>query len=99
MPADLVAVRIAVPKSVGPRVVSAQTLPLGWREYPAPDELADIGDGWLRAGKSLLLSVPSAVVPEEQNVLVNPQHRDFARLRIIGTSPFAFDKRLFARRR
>ncbi len=55
-----------------------------------------IGDAWIRAQRSLALRVPSAVVPEEYNLLVNPVHPRFSELRIIGSpEPVVFDPRLF----
>jgi len=53
-----------------------------------------IGDAWLIEGRSALLSVPSTVVPSSRNWLINPSHRDAARLVIAGVGKFPFDKRL-----
>lgn len=54
-----------------------------------------IGDSYLRDKSSLLLRVPSAIIPEETNVLINPLHRDFGKVIIRAANPFAFDSRLF----
>ncbi len=53
-----------------------------------------IGDGWLETGASLALKVPSAVVTEEHNYVLNPGHPDFSRLDISPAAPFTFDWRL-----
>jgi RES domain-containing protein len=53
-----------------------------------------IGDRWLAAGKSLLLRVPSAIVPDAYNVLINPLHPDAAKLKIVKRQHVPFDKRL-----
>jgi len=74
--------------------VRERDLPSGWQRWPAPPELQAVGDSWAASGKSALLAVPSAVVPEERIFLVNPAHRDFRRLRIGEAQPFAFDARL-----
>lgn len=68
-------------------------LPQDWRENLAATRR--VGDDWLRSGASLLLPVPSALVPETRNVLFNPLHPDAARPRIGGTSRYPFDPRLF----
>jgi RES domain-containing protein len=70
------------------------SLPVDW---PA-DTLATqaIGDDWLASGRTLLLEVPSALVPETWNVLICPQHRDFHRLKIVARYDHAFDARLFS---
>ena len=54
-----------------------------------------IGNEFLKNKKSLLLKVPSAIIPEESNVLINPAHPDFKRVKIIKASLFQYDTRLF----
>jgi RES domain-containing protein len=53
-----------------------------------------IGDRWLDGGKSALLRVPSAILPDVFNYLINPLHRDAKRIRIISTKGIETDKRL-----
>ncbi len=60
-------------------------LPAGWQAEPPPAELHLIGDEWVRSNRSLALRVPSAVVPEEANYLVNPSHPRAGEIRIVGT--------------
>jgi RES domain-containing protein len=54
-----------------------------------------VGDAWLASGRSALLRAPSFIVPESVNVLVNPAHRDAARLAVASIRPFSFDSRLW----
>ena len=54
-----------------------------------------IGNEFLKNKKSLLLKVPSAIIPEESNVLINPAHPDFKRVKIIKAALFQYDTRLF----
>ena len=68
--------------------------PKDWRESPPPARLREIGDAWIEAGKSVALRVPSALVPDESNFLLNPRHADFARLRTSKPVPFRYDARL-----
>lgn len=53
-----------------------------------------IGDDWIKRNSSLLLKVPSVVINEEFNFLVNPIHRDFGKVKILSKQPFNFDERL-----
>jgi len=53
-----------------------------------------VGDQWLAAGEALALSVPSAVVPEERNLLLNPLHPQVARIRVLAQDRFQFNPRL-----
>lgn len=73
-------------------------LPASWQTSPAPPELARLGDDWIRSGRSAALRVPSAVVPQQTNLLLDPRHRDFATLRFGPPESFRLDRRLLRRR-
>ena len=72
-------------------------LPGNWKSYPAPPELARLGDSWVSSGSSLALRVPSVVIEQECNLLVNPDHADFGKVIIGSAIPFQFDERLARR--
>jgi len=55
-----------------------------------------IGDEFIKQNQSLLLKVPSAVIHEEYNFLVNPLHPDFKKVKLTKTKSFWPDKRLFS---
>jgi RES domain-containing protein len=74
--------------------VALSGLPRHWRSDPAPPEIRSIGDEWVRTRSSVVLQVPSALVPGENNFLLNPEHQDFARLRFGKPLAFRFDSRL-----
>lgn len=94
-PRGLVAIPVEVPDDLPRTEWTAADLPRDWRRYPAPARLQALGSAWLREGKTALLYVPSAVVPEERNVLVNPRHDD-ARTLVLGEPrPFVFDPRMW----
>lgn len=58
-------------------------LPPSWKRMPATRATAAFGDEWIQSARSAVMRVPSAVVPEEWNYLVNPAHPDFPKL-VIG---------------
>ncbi len=60
-----------------------------------PDAPQEVGDAWLRAGRSAVLRVPSALVPGGWSLLLNPRHADAAQARIEAVEPFVFDARLW----
>jgi RES domain-containing protein len=95
IPDDLFAVSMEAPEDVSTERLGPEDLPKGWRNYPAPNKLKDLGNKWIVEQRSLLLIVPSAVNPEENNILVNPLHPEFERLRIISENPFHFDPRMW----
>ncbi len=71
-------------------------LPPEWREQPPPPTTRQIGDAWVKSGRSAVLEVPSVVVPGESNYLLNPSHPDFQSIRIGQSQPFPFDARLIS---
>lgn len=95
-PADLVAMEIQLPDDPGLGASAEPArFPSGdWRDYPAPDWQAELGDLWIADGEFLWLAVPSAIVPEEHNILLNPGHPAMSRVRVRSTRQFTFDKRL-----
>ncbi|MGO9422766.1 RES family NAD+ phosphorylase [Roseiarcus sp.] len=60
-----------------------------------PSDMTAFGDAWITAGRSAVLSVPSVIVPESRNLLLNPAHREAGRATIAAIRPFAFDGRLW----
>lgn len=94
-PRGLVALPVEVPDDLPRTEWTASDLPRDWRRYPAPARLQASGSAWLRSLNTALLFVPSAVLPEERNVLINPRHED-ARTLVLGEArPFAFDPRMW----
>lgn len=75
-------------------VVDPASLPSHWREFPASSALREIGDQWAAERRSVVLQVPSAIVPNENNQLILPSHRDFGQVTIGPPTPFQFDTRL-----
>jgi RES domain-containing protein len=63
-------------------------------QLPHLTETRRIGDEWLKAGQHLALSVPSSIVPQELNLLLNPAHPRFSQLMITTPVGFAIDPRL-----
>jgi RES domain-containing protein len=84
--------RIEGPDSLSIEKVEAGSLSLNWADDMSITQTT--GDRWLGEGRSLLLQVPSVLVPETWNVLVNPQHAEATRLKITATYEHAFDVRL-----
>lgn len=75
------------------QVINLKQLKYRWQADDAYTRF--IGDEFLKQQTSLLLQVPSAIIPEENNVLINPKHKDFSKLKIIENRNFNFDLRLF----
>ncbi len=95
LPKDLVMIRLEIPGNSTIKSIRVDELPTDWKRYPSPGCVKRIGDEWLAGMESLMLSVPSTVIPEELNLLINPGHTDFSTVIIEEIRPFTFDERLF----
>lgn len=85
---------IEAPDYISLKKVPANELPENWHETSSAPVCRTIGDKWIESGSSLLLSVPSAIIRDEFNLLINPAHPDFKKLSIKEVIDFEFDKRL-----
>lgn len=94
VPRDLIAMGIEVPDGFGADRVVVDDLPVGWNALSEHVACITAGDAWTDAGSAPVLCVPSAVVPEEENVLVNLRHAGASAIRVLSVRPFAFDSRL-----
>ena len=74
--------------------IDAKKLPKNWREMDSYLELQKIGDIWYDQQKSLLLKVPSSVLPENFNIVINTTHPDFKRVKLIDVLDYEPDERL-----
>ena len=94
-PDDLVSVKATLPRDEGKLArLDLGDLPANWRATDNPT-LQAIGANWITAQTSVALEVPSVAVEGEWNVLLNPTHPDFAKIKLTPPEPFHFDKRMF----
>ena len=70
-------------------------LPSDWFKYPSPVILKRFGDEFIKANKFLGMKIPSAVLPEEHNLLINPAHPDMKKVSMIYSRSITIDERLF----
>jgi RES domain-containing protein len=96
-PDTLVAIPADMPDDVPITRVKLSELVANWRATPPPESLAETGTRWAVARHSLVLAVPSAIIPEDLNYLLNPLHAQFKRIRVGRPKPFSFDPRLWKR--
>ncbi len=87
---------IYMPDNLKREVVSVFDLPLQWNE--ASEHAYSIcriyGDCWAIQKSSVALFVPSAIIKNEYNVLLNPEHNAFESIKIVDVEPFFFDPRV-----
>lgn len=94
LPVDLVLVALAFPDAPDLyEEADVAALP-GWNVLPPGGASVEFGTAFLRSGRALGLIVPSAVMAEARNVILNPLHRRFADVELAIERPFSFDARL-----
>jgi RES domain-containing protein len=99
VPADLVLVRVALPDGCATETPARSDLPRNWDLVPAGPGSMDFGTRWAREMRSLVLYVPSVVLPEEINAVLNPAHPEFAGVKLTIERPFNYDPRMHSPRR
>lgn len=74
--------------------VTLANLPAGWRDQPPPPSTKRLADAWVKQSRSAVLELPSVIIPEESNFLLNTGHPDFKSISIGKPEAFCFDSRL-----
>ncbi len=95
-PNGFVSLHITIKESASKKEIGIEEFPLGWREGKANQWFIKTGDHWLQEKKELLLIIPSAIIPEEKNVLINPHHPEINLVEIIAIKPFTVDSRFIS---
>jgi RES domain-containing protein len=87
--------RIEVPDGVRVEEFPRTRLPANWRKEPPPKETMGIGTRWAKDRSTVVLKVPSVIIPQEHNYVLNPLHPDFRKIVKSETGPFGFDPRMW----
>jgi len=86
---------LEVADTVQTEQIFPEMLPADWEISESAQTTAQLGDRFLKKGEALLLMVPSIIMPEERNYVLNPLHADMKKVKIVHQRRVAFDKRLF----
>lgn len=95
LPKDYVMAEIEIPTSISIASLTTADLHPSWNSFPHLLDTLKIGYVFVAERKSCVLKVPSAVVPGDFNILINPYHPDIVGIKIVGQVDFPFDARLF----
>ena len=100
LPLNRYLVEIAIPDALWAAALrtTPEALPVGWDAAPASGTSIGFGMAWLRRARSAILLVPSAIIPEEYCVLINPAHPDSAALGARKLRRWLYDPRFGAAR-
>ncbi len=94
LPQSYTLLKAEAPDNVSIRTLSDSDLPPNWRQNETAAR--SVGDEWLASGTHALLRVPSAILPETFNVLLNPGHPHAAQVKVLWCQEYPWDRRLFA---
>lgn len=97
LPLDYLLVTIEIPDTITILELPLTELPGDWKSIPQAHSTQLIGDNFVAQGLYAVLKVPSVVVQDEYNFLLNPHHPAASGIVIRGIEPFNFDERLFNR--
>jgi RES domain-containing protein len=95
IPKDLVMMSINIPDTINLEKIEIKILPPDWKNDTGRVKTKTIGDDFIVSNSACILQVPSAIIPGEYNYLINPDHPDFSKIKIVETFDFPFDDRLF----
>lgn len=90
----LVLVAVDLPDASAVYAPDTEVLPDGWDALPLSTTAQSFGGDWLRRGDTLTMKIPSVIVPEEANFVINPMHPDYPQVQLTALRPFSFDRRL-----
>jgi len=90
-----VAIKAEIPDNLDVEYMNIDRLPSDWYLSSSKSSLQAVGDEWMDSTRTPILAVPSAIVPQEFNYLINPLHPQFERLIIERPQPFNFDTRMW----
>ncbi|USX24298.1 RES family NAD+ phosphorylase [Oxalobacteraceae bacterium OTU3CINTB1] len=96
LPFNRYLVRIDIPDDVWAARHVLAPLPGGWDAVPVGMSARAAGDAWIAAGATALLQVPSVIVPDEYNILINPLHGDAAAVVATTLKRWIYDPRFLA---
>lgn len=85
---------IECPDAIKIKAIHLKDLPANWIDFDQMLITQSIGEKWIKDNETAILRVPSSIVSEEVNYLINPKHPDFGQIKIVKTQPFVFDSRI-----
>ncbi len=91
--ANYLAIPARLPEKLVESIAPAK-LPEDWRSDPIPPATQTLGSEWVQSLRSAILAVPSIIIPQEKNYLLNPVHPEFGGIEIGEPEPFDYDSRL-----
>lgn len=86
--------KIEIPDSLTITEIKLLELSKKWSAFESIPITQKAGDNWITSFKTAVLKVPSSIIFQENNYLINPKHVDFEKIKLISVEPFVFDNRI-----
>jgi RES domain-containing protein len=94
MPNDVVMGKIEIPDSLKIKIFALDDLPKQWDKLGVNVQTQRFGTEFLVHGKFIGFKIPSTVSPFAFNLVLNPLHKDFEKVKFLGFEPFSLDERI-----
>ena len=75
-------------------IINEAQLPGDWKQVPTPSSTKDFGTHLLKSSKKMVFKIPSSILPEEYNYILNPAHPDSKTIKIIEIRDLVYDIRI-----
>jgi RES domain-containing protein len=85
---------IEIPDGLPITIIKKASLKSDWHQFVNYTYTQGLGDEWLKRNDTAVLKIPSAIIPEESNYLLNPAHSDYSKIKLSNTEAFEFDERI-----
>jgi len=85
---------IDLPETLSIQRINKTDLMADWHLFQNYHYTRAMGDKWVSNNESAVLVVPSAIIAEEVNYLINPAHEEFNQIKLLRVEPFQFDPRI-----
>ncbi|MGI8545115.1 MAG: RES family NAD+ phosphorylase [Aridibacter sp.] len=95
IPDDYLILTIYLPDNISLQKLTEKDLPPDWNTFPHPASTQAIGNKFIAENKYCVLQIPSAVTKGDYNLLINPHHSEFSKIKTVEMEKFPFDRRIF----
>lgn len=85
---------IEAPDTLPVKIFERKNLIPNWHVFANMPYTQQLGEEWVKSNETAILRVPSVVIPEECNFILNPAHPDFRQVKYLRAEPFEFDSRI-----
>lgn len=91
---DFKALTIHIPDTIEQEEIKLADLPSDWKDFEQMPYTQILGNKWITEERTAVMKIPSSIIAQEHNYLLNPAHPEFKKIKITAVEPFVFDERI-----